>query len=436
MIDFHAVFAGSYVYIEKDHQYQNNEILTAYMNYDYRTAYPASYNFAKDGIRVSNPSGDHLLVHTRDSLISLRNKLMLSMGMDYDVIRYFHRNITEAQHLLDRLDAAYITLPPYCDLEDISKKHKKELFHCAYDHEGLFVTYMRSLRDFLSQNDKIYNREKELMIRLGLLDISEQDFHDPEADEDTFYFFLPADMDDLKGLYSDEQEYVQDLLDFNRSVTAVITKYISWIESVIRAHTAYARLLNEYIHIRHAFLPANELARQYAKYLSTEHRKDIKPYDSIENTYLLTIGHEVIRTESGTALLGESYDFPLIESLLYIDFFHGLQNNYFPKQCNNCGKWFLLPYGKYSDYCENPAPQDPERTCRALCARKRYEDKVHNDPVWQTYSRAYKAHYARKMKNKMTLTEFEKWSAYALELRGKAERNEIAFEDYEREIKK
>lgn len=65
-----------------------------------------------------------------------------------------------------------------------------------------------------------------------------------------------------------------------------------------------------------------------------------------------------------------------------------------------------------------------------------FEDKVHNDPIRQTYNRAYKAHCAWKMKKKMTLTEFEKWSAYALELRGKAERNEITFEDYEREIKK
>jgi len=68
-------------------------------------------------------------------------------------------------------------------------------------------------------------------------------------------------------------------------------------------------------------------------------------------------------------------------------------------------------------------------------ARKKYDDKCKTDPVWLTYNRAYKAHYARYMKKKMTVSEFEQWSAYAIELREKAIKNEMKFEEYQGLIK-
>ncbi|MGN0005373.1 MAG: DUF6076 domain-containing protein, partial [Candidatus Gastranaerophilaceae bacterium] len=65
-----------------------------------------------------------------------------------------------------------------------------------------------------------------------------------------------------------------------------------------------------------------------------------------------------------------------------------------------------------------------------------YDDKCKNDPIWQTYNRAYKAHYARYMKKKMTISEFEKWSRFASDLRDKAIAGEIEFEQYYADIRK
>lgn len=62
-------------------------------------------------------------------------------------------------------------------------------------------------------------------------------------------------------------------------------------------------------------------------------------------------------------------------------------------------------------------------------------DKCKTDPVWLTYNRAYKAHYARYMKKKMTTAEFEQWSRYAVELREKALAGELDLEEYIRIIK-
>lgn len=53
-----------------------------------------------------------------------------------------------------------------------------------------------------------------------------------------------------------------------------------------------------------------------------------------------------------------------------------------------------------------------------------------------TYNRAYKAHYARYMKKKMTVAEFEEWSRFASEIRDKALAWNVAFEQYYEDIRK
>lgn len=47
-----------------------------------------------------------------------------------------------------------------------------------------------------------------------------------------------------------------------------------------------------------------------------------------------------------------------------------------------------------------------------------------------------KVHYARVLKKIMSKVEFEAWLRYAIELREQAERKEISFDDFVKEIKK
>ena len=150
----------------------------------------------------------------------------------------------------------------------------------------------------------------------------------------------------------------------------------------------------------------------------------------------LTSCHEVFTPVGGAPFLCASYDFDRLGAFLYEDFFRGLAEHYIPKRCSNCGKWFLINAGIYSDYCENPLAEDKTKTCRMVSARKKYDTKCKEDPIWNIYNKAYKAHYARIAKKKMTKAEFEAWSRYAVELREQAERNEISFEEYVRTIKK
>ena len=64
-----------------------------------------------------------------------------------------------------------------------------------------------------------------------------------------------------------------------------------------------------------------------------------------------------------------------------------------------------------------------------MCIRDR------NDPIWLAYNRAYKTHYARYLKKKMTTAQFEQWSRYAVELRQRAEAGEMELADYQRELR-
>jgi len=128
--------------------------------------------------------------------------------------------------------------------------------------------------------------------------------------------------------------------------------------------------------------------------------------------------------------------FENLQSFLYFDFFNGIRHNYIPNQCKNCGKYFLIKGGKYFSYCDRKLKEDRTKTCRDVGSRRRYGDKCKNDPIWQTYNRAYKTHYARYMKKKMTISEFEEWSRFASGIRDKAIAGEIPFDEYYTEIRK
>ena len=116
--------------------------------------------------------------------------------------------------------------------------------------------------------------------------------------------------------------------------------------------------------------------------------------------------YEIVRWKDGVERLCETVFFDSLGAFLYVDFFHGLNRNYLPRKCENCHRWFLLAAGKYSSCCNRPLKNEPGKTCRDVGSRKRYDDKCKNDPIWLAYNRAYKTHYARYLKKKMTTVQF------------------------------
>lgn len=149
----------------------------------------------------------------------------------------------------------------------------------------------------------------------------------------------------------------------------------------------------------------------------------------------MQLSYKVLRQRKASELC-QHYTFTTLGGYLYIELFKGLELHYIPKKCGYCGKYFLLTAGLFSDYCTREIEGMDGRICRDMGHRKKYADKVKTNPYWNIYSKAYKQHYARYMKKKMSQAEFAEWGGYALELRDKAENGEIDLEVYREKIRK
>lgn len=375
MFPLDIYFLNNEVYVNKKRKFRCNEILTYLLNQEYPE-----------------------LNEARDELLRVSPRLQLDEDMDYEDIEQYDDNVKRAQRAMNRLDRIAEKIPLYRGSVPTSEFHR--------------------------------NRLTETLSRLT---IWEEDYDElesmPEWEQEALYprYFIPVfDM-------MDNMEVVRDIEECNRQLSKIFQQYLTFIDDLLRMKSAYLPFLEKWAHGKRRFLTDQELADAYSGYLKQYHCKaEDSPFGSAESR----TSFAVILDESGKNILCRTHHINTLGAFLYYDFFQGIVRNYIPGRCRNCGKFFLLTAGKYSEYCETPLADDPAKTCRGIGARKRYDDKCRNDPVWLTYNRAYKAHYARYMKKKMTAAEFERWSQYAVELRAKAESGELEFEKYLKEIKK
>jgi len=399
---FHAMFWNNRVFVNIKHQYLNNEILVRYLNLDVEKL-EEYYN----ELRYMLPQ--IMISHEISPMFATQ---------DYD------DRVRDVQKILTRIDNIYLTLPPYDVCMDGSRDYGGRLYKSLNCHRYLFEDGSRTNPH---GTGLIYADSNEY----GYLT------YDDNSGREVFWLkrFDLTPVLERQELQFDLAELIEEIDAANANIKQTVNPYIHWLEGVLRVKCVYAKLLNEFYHIRHSFLDEHEIAAQFAKYLNTE-KLASKAYMRMGSAEPQAVKYEVFRADDNSKpILCNSYDFERIGDFLYTDFFCGLKSNHVPKKCANCGKWFLLPHGKYSDYCENPLDNEPSKTCRDVSARKKYDDKCRADPVWLAYNRAYKAHYARYMKKKMTNVEFEEWGRYAIELREKMVEGELEFEEYERLLK-
>lgn len=404
MEKFKALFHGTDVYINKRFLFRSNEILTAYLNLE-----------------------KNRLEEMYQDLKLYRKKLFISPQMPYskevtgdDCYDYYVR---ETQKIMNRIDEYWSKIPPYSAFY-FDEERGHALLKCLNKHSIIF----ENGADLDDEDRLVYPRKNQYGCRMY-----------DEFGEPYFYLthFAPSYFLDLwSDGETNQQDLTADMNEANEDIEKTVSTYLNWLEDVLRVKYIYETLLEDYIHVQHSFLKGTLLAEQFEAFYKVHSvGLAVQPYRVFGRISSMTTSHEVIYDENGYPVLCRSCEFDRIGDFLYMDFFSGLEQNFIPKRCNNCGKWFLLQGGKYSDYCENPLKDDPSKTCRSTSARKRYADKCKTDPIWLAYNRAYKSRYARYMKKKMTITEFEKWSAKAIELREQAEKRKISLAEYEAKLK-
>ncbi len=391
MFSFRAYFFNHDVYINEKYKYAANEILTAYLN----------TNFYEEIVSFGMIS----------RLRRLRDNLILNDDMDYELHSEYNANVYQALAIFESIHAYLNKIPPY---NKIIKTDYMKL-------DDLINKYDLFFEDGLKNYDEEITWETTTQYGTG-------EINDSGHGILRLHTFCPDSLENIKKY---DKEWAELLYEFRDKLNDFFNQYIAFLESYKTVFEIFKPFIDEFLHRKETYLTASDLAKAFDEY-NKMHRFNFTKIQCRMDSFR----YKSLIDTSGNSILCEEINFEDLQSFLYFDFFNGIRNNYIPNKCKNCGKYFLIQGGKYFSYCDRKLKEDPSKTCRDIGSRRRYDDKCKNDPIWQTYNRAYKAHYARYMKKKMTVSEFEEWSRFASEIRYKVITGEISFDDYYTRIRK
>ena len=396
----------------------------------------------------------------RDELKSLLQCLLFKFDVNFSAWENYDQNVHMAQARLNDVKELLLELPLYRYVTDPDAFDYEDLIHTLSLHSSMFDNQYDDKESRAEQEEK-----KAELRRRGVPEDTVKKMFDPfeEDEEDYEEFENPADpysfMEDERykerdyGFYEshvlesvmsekDDMRHFQpywhngdmELEDYygaellNNDLRALIEPYIDLLDTLTHLQDTYGHFLDEYVHAAGKFLIDEEIAKVYEKYMKTAERKIIKP------SGVMSLECKTIK-QGRKSVWCDVYTFNSLSAFLYFDFFRGLRSGFIPKRCEHCGNYFLLTSGRYYDFCERPVKGTDGKTCRNIGAHKKYEEKCKSDPIWLAYNRAYKKHYARVLKKKMTKSEFRTWSDWAVEYRDKAIAGKVKIEEYEKKIK-
>lgn len=391
MFSFKAYFWNNTVFINEKYKYANNEILTAYLN------------------------TNHIKLAEKflSALKKLRDKLILFTEMDYENVENYNTNVHSAIKIFNRINEWLQNLPPYNNilklpyntLEDVLNHHTFFFYDdFAIEDYGDCISWDTTTE--YGYGDQLPNGRWKIRL----------------------HTFVPTGYEDEDLFEEDMRESLREL---NQDIKNHFDGYIAFLKSYIAIQTTYKTFIEDYLHRKETFTTENETAQYFTDF----NKETLNTFNKV-NCKMDSFGYKVLTDENKKPILCEEIKFSDLQSFIFYDFFYGIKRKYIPNKCKHCGKYFLIQSGKYTSYCDRKLKDDNNKTCKDVGAKRRYDDKCKNDPIWQTYNRAYKAHYARLMKKKMTTAEFEQWSRYAIELRDKALTGKLDFEQYYTDIRK
>lgn len=409
MLSFTAYKWGDAVFINKKKRYRSGEILCDYLNLDIKKLEQKWLSLIKHGPLLEIP-------YTKN-----------------DGVIDYNSRAHEIQGLLHYMDSVLLKLKPFCALD---KTPSSKLYDLLNKYSFLFkvsedepLCISDSDIDYESSDDIDYEQfwEDKHNWRRGYRDFGGQD----EVKEITNFT--------LSEVENENDVFIPDI---NKEIEYLLDQYKLFCEGVFRVHYVFTDFLDNFFHIHSTFPNPAQAAAAYQNYRDAYKEVQRHNYQRFAPISHRQIEYEVLQIKDAKSkkslALCEVVRYDDIASFLTTELFDGIKTGMLPKRCGCCGKYFLLENNYYADFCENIAPGETEKTCRDIGARKKYDDKVKNDPIWQPYQRAYKTHYARYMKKKMTISEFEKWSREAIQLRDDmlAGKSKLSQAEYEAWLKK
>ena len=94
-------------------------------------------------------------------------------------------------------------------------------------------------------------------------------------------------------------------------------------------------------------------------------------------------------SRSKTATVARRLHFKSYYSFVLTDFFEGLQNGHYPRQCQMCGEYFVMTSARQTKYCGGWANEQwhgHKITCRNLAAQQKRRERSADDPITVRYN--------------------------------------------------
>jgi hypothetical protein len=155
---------------------------------------------------------------------------------------------------------------------------------------------------------------------------------------------------------------------------------------------------------------------------------EYKSIHGLENYYI----EKPFQTFYGRVATGELqqlYIINRIEDLFRFEFIKMTEHDIFIKKCKNCERFFIPKRRADVEYCER-IYGDTKRKCSEIGAMLRYEKKVAENPILESYKRAYRRLHSRTRTKKMTTGDFLKWLGKANKKRNDCLAGKLSLEDF------
>ena len=380
-------------------------------------------------------------------------KIYLSDGRTYPLgeilLRYFSMNSTALEDLYDVCERAKAELnisSLFCPA-DIGKR--------ARDIEYTYDCIM-DIAETLPPYDKKHFRRGLLRNLFAYYhDIFDEPFYeDSEFESDDYNdhyinaestpvsyeeMYITEDLNELRALddYDFDSKKVfsnyenrKDAADFTTCIEQMTNEFAEFVSDLMRVKNVFMPFADKLC--AHNNYPSNqkviEVFQQFTENCYSESHFDLVSSGS------MCMGHTLLETKKGP-ILCETYRFTSLGAFLYFELFKCIEEKFMPVKCRNCGRWFIMKHTTFSHYCKRLVSSNPPKTCRDNAMSHNFKEKIKSDPVWEIYNRAYKQHYARYMKKKMSKSQFAEWGDYAIELRTKAADGELEIEEYQQLIR-
>lgn len=172
----------------------------------------------------------------------------------------------------------------------------------------------------------------------------------------------------------------------------------------------------------------------YRMYLPKQDKPGFCPYEdgvvsldfeAVENSYGAD-GFQILETYTTESLL----------MLLRIDFYKTLEAGHLIRQCEYCGRFFLLTRRLHTKYCDNPAPDNPKYTCAQMGYRKsRRKEQPQDDPKADSLRRCLNRITQDCSRKIITAEERDRLKTKAHELYHEAKiRSGVTYEEFEKSL--